>query len=51
MSALLHDLPMIQYNNLVGMLHGFEPVSDDDQGSTSNKSIDRLLNLRFVLGI
>jgi len=37
MAALLHDPPLIQHDDSVGMPHGLEPVSDDDDGSASNE--------------
>ena len=44
MRAALRDLPLLQHNDLVGMLNGAEPVGDDQGSAVLQQAIKRRLN-------
>ena len=40
----LHDLPMIENEDLIGALNGRQPVGDDQQGAVPPEPVDGGLN-------
>ena len=51
MGALLNDLTMIDHKNLVGMAHGFQPVSDHDDRLVVGQFRNGLHELLFVFRV
>ena len=51
MGALLNDLTMIDHNNLVGMAHGFQPVSNHDDRLIVGQFRNGLHQLLFIFGV
>ena len=51
MGALLDDLAVIDYKNLVGMAHSFQPMSDHDDRLIVGQFRNGLHQLLFTFGV
>ena len=46
-----NDLSFLQYNDLIGMADGAQPVGNDDAGEVGHHFIDSVLYQSFAFGI
>jgi len=51
MAALFHHTAMIHDDDPVGLLHGRQPVGDDQTGAARHGAMDSVLNQTLVLGV
>ena len=49
--ALLHNSPVLQYQNPVGAPHGRQPVGDDECRAALHHTFKRLLHFALTLGV
>ena len=49
--ALLHDLPVVNDENLIRLLDRCQPVCDGDDGFAAHQRRERLLDQMFVFGV
>ncbi len=49
--AMLHNAPVIDDQNLIGMAHGFQPVGDHDDGLIPSECLDSFLQSVIILGV
>src|SRR6267378_4122567 len=50
-AAALHDPPLRQHDDEIRVLHGRQPVRDDEHGPVRHQALDRLLHQPFRLGV
>ena len=51
MGAMLCDLAVINYQDLISVLDGIQAVGNHQQGLTFYQLRDRLLNIAFIVGV
>ena len=51
MAAALHDAPVVDDQDQVGLAHRGQPVGDDQRGAPGQRGVEGLLDRRLGLGV